>query len=219
MAEDRTETDQFVMKNVEALQLLELIPPFTMAELKKAYRQAQMIWHPDRFPANDELHAKALARSKLINEAFSEISRALKADYDFKATAPRQAATYRKVASQEPPKSAADFNRRGVGYQSKGRTNKAIADFTEAIRLDPKGNVSILQGELRFGGPHPCEEGWKHKHAVATLAAIHAKLGNFDKATQVQKRLLELPDLTEDERVEGIRCLALYAAQTMGETS
>jgi tetratricopeptide (TPR) repeat protein len=129
------------MTNVEALQLLELTPPFTMAELKKAYWQAQMVWHPDRFPANGELQVKALARSKLINEAFSEISRALRAGYDFKVTAPRQATTYRKAASQEPPKNAADFNRRGVGYQSKGRTNKAIADFTEAIRLDPKVGV------------------------------------------------------------------------------
>ena len=126
------------MTSVETLQLLELTPPFTKAELKTACRQAQMVWHPDRFPGNDELHAKAQARSYLVNEAFSVISRALEAGYDFKKTTPRQAAMYRKVASRAPPKSAADFNRRGVGYQSKGRTNKAIADFTEAIRLDPK---------------------------------------------------------------------------------
>lgn len=45
------------MTNAEALYLLELTPPFTEAEFKKAYRQAQMVWHPDRFSVNDELHA------------------------------------------------------------------------------------------------------------------------------------------------------------------
>lgn len=439
------------MTSVEALQLLELTPPFTKAELKTAYRQAQMVWHPDRFMGNDELHSKALARSYLINEAFSEISRALEAGYVFKATAPRQAATYRKVASQEPPKSAADFNRRGVGYQSKGRTNKAIADFTEAIRLDPqvavyyrnrgvayankrglpnaiadfteairldphidldpttahsyraraavyklkgendnaisdfteairldpevaesyfqrgisyknkgeyskaivdfnearrldpiykkrcfrtdfrkhgklcesrreydqaiadyseviqsfregsydrwrelvydyfcrarvyrlkgdfdnaiadyseairlypttvlksfgggwqpvagyyksraqthyekgdwtaaisdlteairrdpKGRWSIRQDDVRFDGPHPSEEGWIHKHALATLAELCAKSGDFDKATQFQKLFLELLDLTEEEAAEGRRYLALYEERNMG---
>ena len=127
-----------IVSITEALRLLELTPPFTKAEVKTAYREAQLIWHPDRFPGNDKLHAKAHARAYLINEAFTEISRALEAGYDFKKIAPRPAAMYRKVARQEPPKSAAEFNGRGVVYQSKGRPNKAIADFTEAIRLDPE---------------------------------------------------------------------------------
>ena len=125
------------MTSGEALQLLELTPPFTKAELKKAYRQAQMVWHPDRFTGNDELHAKALARSYLINEAFSEISRALESGYVFKNTVSRRGANYRKVVSKEPPKSAAEFNSRGLSYQSQGKINKAIADFTEAIGLAP----------------------------------------------------------------------------------
>lgn len=102
------------MTSTEALQLLELTPPFTKAELKKAYRQAQLVWHPDRFTGNDELHAKALARSYLINEAYSEISSALEAGYVFKKAAPRQCVrSYHKAVKQEPPASAEDFYRRG----------------------------------------------------------------------------------------------------------
>ncbi len=126
------------MTNAEAIQLLELTPPFTKEELKKAYRQAQMVWHPDRFTGNDELHAKALARSYLINEAFSDISRALEAGYVFEKTAQRQGVKmYHKAAKPEPPKSAEDFYRRGIGYHSEGSDKKAIADFAEAIRIDP----------------------------------------------------------------------------------
>lgn len=129
------------MTITEALRILELTPPFTEASLKKAYREAHLVWHPDRFPTNPELHAKANARACLINEAFEDLSRALEAGYDFIRVAPRAAAMHRKVASQEPPKNAAEFNTRGVGYQNAGRPNKAIADFTEAIRLDPTAAV------------------------------------------------------------------------------
>ncbi|MCY2926099.1 MAG: J domain-containing protein [Planctomycetota bacterium] len=67
------------MTITEALQLLELMPPFTAAHAKKAFREAHLVWHPDRFPTNPELHAKAHARTCLINDAFDVISRALQA--------------------------------------------------------------------------------------------------------------------------------------------
>jgi DnaJ-class molecular chaperone len=35
------------MTTQEALQLLELTEPFAETELKKAYRHAPMVWHPD----------------------------------------------------------------------------------------------------------------------------------------------------------------------------
>lgn len=126
------------MTSVEALHLLELTPPFTNAELKKAYRQAQMVWHPDRFPGNDDLRTKAVARSALINQAFSEILSAVEAGQTFSTTLSQKVErTKRKPASQEVPQSASDFNLRGISQQAKGRTNCAIADFTEAIRRDP----------------------------------------------------------------------------------
>ena len=36
-----------------------------MAELKKAYRHALMVWHPGRFTGDEELRAKAHARTYL----------------------------------------------------------------------------------------------------------------------------------------------------------
>ena len=58
----------------EALQLLELKPPVTKSDLKKAYREALMVWHPDRFQGNDDLRSKAQARAYLINEAFTMLA-------------------------------------------------------------------------------------------------------------------------------------------------
>ena len=55
------------MTLADALQLLELSPPFAKAELKTAYRQALMVWHPDRFTGNKEMLDKAHARSYRIN--------------------------------------------------------------------------------------------------------------------------------------------------------
>ena len=138
----------------EALQLLELTPPFTKAEAEKVYREAQMVWHPDRFPGNDELLTKAHKRTCLINEAFIEISKALDAGYDFKKDTARPAATYRKAASQVPPQNAAEYNKRGVDYQNNGRPNKAIADFTEAIRLDPTVAVYYRNRGIVYANRH-----------------------------------------------------------------
>ncbi len=61
----------------EALRMLELNPPFTKLDLKKAYREAQMVWHPDRFQGNDALQSKAQKKAYLINEAFALLSSGL----------------------------------------------------------------------------------------------------------------------------------------------
>jgi len=61
----------------EALRVLELNPPFTKLDLKKAYRESQMVWHPDRFQGNDALQSKAQKKAYLINEAFALLSSGL----------------------------------------------------------------------------------------------------------------------------------------------
>ena len=37
----------------------------------------------------------------------------------------------------QTPKTAEEFNKRGLEYYSKGDYQKAIADFTQAIKLNP----------------------------------------------------------------------------------
>jgi len=69
------------MTHKDALNLLELSVPFTSASLKKAYGQALMVWHPDRFTAGGELQAKAHEKTRLVIEAFELLKNELgKAD-------------------------------------------------------------------------------------------------------------------------------------------
>jgi hypothetical protein len=67
----------------EALEYLELATPFTKSDLKKAYREALMVWHPDRFAGNDQLLAKAEVRTKLINDAFALLKEIPETDYPY----------------------------------------------------------------------------------------------------------------------------------------
>jgi len=52
------------------LTVLELKPGATRAEIKRAYRQLAMVWHPDRFEEDSELHARAHEKFKQIGEAY-----------------------------------------------------------------------------------------------------------------------------------------------------
>lgn len=63
------------MDTQTALQTLELIAPFSKADLKKAYRDALLVWHPDRFPDGSELKVKAEARTYKITEAYALLSK------------------------------------------------------------------------------------------------------------------------------------------------
>ena len=210
------------MTITEALRLLELTPPFTKADIRKAYREAQLVWHPDRFPTFPELHAKATARSCLINEAFEEISRALEAGYDFKTIAPRPTATRRKAASQEPPPNAAEFNRRGVGFHTAGRPNKAIADFTEAIRLDRTVAVYFRNRGICYANRRKLPDAIADFTEAIRLdpniridpigalafrarAAVYEKKGNYDNAILDLSEAIRLePGITECYSARGL---------------
>jgi len=51
------------------------------------------------------------------------------------------------------PKTAGAFLDRGIAYASRGEYEKAIADFTEAIKLDPKLSAAYsLRGRARYAG-------------------------------------------------------------------
>jgi hypothetical protein len=52
------------------LDVLELKPGASEEEVKKAYRELAMVWHPDRFPPDSPLQAKAEGKSKELNGAY-----------------------------------------------------------------------------------------------------------------------------------------------------
>lgn len=80
------------MTTAQALQILDLSVPITRAALKNAYREALMVWHPDRFEGNKDLRAKAESKTYQINEAYAFLKAVPEFGYPFQT----------KAGSQEP---------------------------------------------------------------------------------------------------------------------
>jgi hypothetical protein len=51
-------------------EVLNIMPGAAPDEIRSAYRDEMLIWHPDRFPANERVRARAQNQARLINEAF-----------------------------------------------------------------------------------------------------------------------------------------------------
>jgi preprotein translocase subunit Sec63 len=52
-------------------EILGLKPGVSLAEIKQAYRNLAMNWHPDRYPNDPQLQQKAHEEIKIINEAYN----------------------------------------------------------------------------------------------------------------------------------------------------
>lgn len=63
-------------------QLLNLKRGASLAEVKRAYRNLALLWHPDRYPQNSPLQIEAEEKIKEINYAYDRL-RALLSDPDF----------------------------------------------------------------------------------------------------------------------------------------
>lgn len=105
--------------------LLELPTTATEVEIKKAWHEQLQVWHPDRFTHAPTLHAKAEARTKLINQAYQTLSDpTTRARYNetVQPTAPPAARTARPSSSSPyastPPSQAAPHSRERRGPQS-----------------------------------------------------------------------------------------------------
>ncbi len=100
------------MQGFEAhFQLLELDQTASLGEMKQAYRDLVMVWHPDRFGQNLRLRQKAEDKLKQFNEAYEH----LKQWY----THPRQ--------TRKPPSSAAPPSTRSASCASKDTQRRSHA--------------------------------------------------------------------------------------------
>jgi tetratricopeptide (TPR) repeat protein len=125
----------------------------------------------------------------------------------------------RKVQQLERPIDAVKAYNRGVGHFRNGEFDKAIADFTEALQLDPENadaydcfawlRATCPKPELRDGeqalrhAEKACElTQWKAPAHFGSLAAAHAELGRFDEAVKWQKKYLESGDCPNEEMEE-----------------
>ena len=117
------------------------------------------------------------------------------------------------------------YRSRGLAWSNKKDYEKAIADYNEAIRLDPKYSgayngrawlwATCPDGKFRDGkkavesATRACELGeWKDALVLDTLAAAYAESGDFDKAVEWQEKAHKLSP--ETDKKEWGKRLDLY---------
>jgi preprotein translocase subunit Sec63 len=69
------------MDLLDCYRVLELDPPVTDEQLKRAYRDLTKVWHPDRFGDDAALRRKAEAKLKEINTAYEALCAARAGEY------------------------------------------------------------------------------------------------------------------------------------------
>jgi tetratricopeptide (TPR) repeat protein len=112
-----------------AYEILGLKPGASQIEVKQAYRKLVKVWHPDRFFDQQEKH-KAEERIKEINEAYNQLK------YYQPIAANESSANYTEIHIHRFDAEA--FYELGRENVRKRMYTEAIANFTHAIRLNPK---------------------------------------------------------------------------------
>ncbi|HKI35481.1 MAG TPA: tetratricopeptide repeat protein [Gemmataceae bacterium] len=119
------------------------------------------------------------------------------------------------------PWDADSYVKRGDGHAERGEYEKAIADYQEAMRLDPghaeaHDSLAWLLATCPADGVRDgkravelatkaCElSEWEDAEHVSTLAAAHAECGNFKEAVKWQTKAIEI-GFEEDDDMESAR--------------
>ena len=114
------------------------------------------------------------------------------------------------------PESALAYNNRGFNRQTIGQYEEALADFNKAIELAPKYAMAyqnkawllatcpdeeVRDGKLAIEAARQAGElrEWKVIPDLKSLAAAYAEVGDFDKAVQWQKKVV---DMIENEEAK-----------------
>ena len=125
------------------------------------------------------------------------------------------------------PKLAIAYSNRGSTYSRMGEYFKALRDLNEGIRLAPKdGKAYNSLAWLLATCPDPsirngikaveaarraCElDAWKTWYCIGTLGTAYAESGDFNQASNFQKRAMEMPGLTDSDRADAEKRLALF---------
>ena len=113
-----------------AYEILGLKPGASQIEVKQAYRKLVKLWHPDRFFVQQEKQ-KAEERIKEINEAYNQLKY-------YQPIPANESSPLNHTEVHIHRFDAEAFYELGRENVSKRMYTEAIANFTNAIRLNPK---------------------------------------------------------------------------------
>ncbi len=137
------------------------------AQIKEAYRSLAKIWHPDRYRDSPQKQ-QAEEKFKQINLAYEYLKVHGGKDSVNTATSDN-VTTVRRIR-----KTPVEFFESAVAHTLNRRYTEAIADFNQAIKLNPE-----------------------YTEAFAQRATVHARLGNEDKALHDRVRAELLTERAE----------------------
>jgi tetratricopeptide (TPR) repeat protein len=163
---------------------LGLRPGASLEEVKQAYRDLAMVWHPDRFPNNPRLKEKAQEELKKINEAYEVLK-----SYQFSSSTPG-------YTPKTKPSNSADAKicyEQGMEKAKRGRYREAVEDFSHARQIHPKyAEVYEYRGLAYF----KLEDKKRAIQDFQKAAYLYREQGKTDKSQDLLERIkkLQIPE-------------------------
>lgn len=161
-----------------AYEVLGLSPGASQEQVKQAYRQLVKTWHPDRF-FNPEDKQEAESKIKEINLAYKK----LKSEHLNTTSVPSGSPTdisIHQVNISIQRWDAETFYNWGVENASRGQYEEAIANFTQAISLNPR-----------------YIEAYKYRGFVCSqLGFEYRATSDLNKAASLERNVSRYPDYT-----------------------
>lgn len=142
----------------ECCRILDVQPGASLNAVKSAYRELVKVWHPDRFPGDPTLQARATEKLKAINLAYAAVL--------------KHQSTRDATATQPPKNTSSEF-----GNVERFHDRTGLLRFKRHIVLESSRQGRWLNEKYRTHATRPVRENEDPRTACSTSAAFSSEPG------------------------------------------